>query len=312
MVAHSSPIQIWDRAGQRLITEQVYGDFWLRLAYGSGFSRLVVDQVLARRWVSRLAGRLQSTPGSARRVQAFAEQFDIEMGEFEDRKWSSFNDFFIRRFRDGAREFCAGPERMPAFSEARYLAFERITPDQTFPVKGQHLTPEAILGDRELAADFDGGPLLLARLAPVDYHRFHFPDDGTVVSERRVSGRLHSVHPFALRHRGDILATNERQVTVLDTANFGQLAMVEVGAMNVGLIVQTHSSGERFRRGDEKGYFCFGASSILLFGEPGQWRPSEDLIEQTASQRETLVRLGEEVGCGLKVEGSLHPPGEVR
>jgi phosphatidylserine decarboxylase len=192
---------------------------------------------------------------------------------------------------------------MPAFSEARYLAFERIELEQSFPVKGQHLTPEAVLGDRELATGFEGGPLLLARLAPVDYHRFHFPDDGSVVFERRVPGRLHSVHPFALRHRGDILATNERQVTVLDTANFGRLAMVEVGAMNVGLIVQTHSSGERIRRGEEKGYFCFGASSILLFGEPGKWCPSEDLLEQTASRRETLVRLGDEVGCRLQVEG---------
>jgi phosphatidylserine decarboxylase len=299
MPDHTSPIEIWDRGGQRTMTEQVYGDFWLRLAYGSGPGRLFADCVLARRWLSRLAGKLQSTASSARRVQAFVERFNIPMEEFEDREWSSFNDFFIRRFREGAREFCNERERLPAFCEARYLAFERVESDQVFPVKGQYLTPEAILGDPELAASFAGGPLLLARLAPVDYHRFHFPDDGTVGTERRIPGRLHSVNPFALQHRGNILATNERQVTILDTVNFGALAHVEVGAMNVGLIVQTHPSGEPFKRGDEKGYFCFGASTILLFGEPGRWRPSEDLLEQTAARRETLVRLGEEVACAV-------------
>jgi phosphatidylserine decarboxylase len=295
MVDRSSPIQIWDRAGQRLITEQVYGDFWLRLAYGSRPGRLLADGVLARRWLCRLTGRLQSTASSARRVQAFVDRFNIRMEEFEDREWSSFNDFFTRRFREGAREFCNDAGRVPSFCEARYLAFERVEPGQAFPVKGEHLTPEAILSSAEMAASFAGGPLLLARLAPVDYHRFHFPDDGRVVSERRIPGRLNSVNPFALQHRGDILATNERQVTLLDTANFGSLAYVEVGAMNVGLIVQTHPSGEPFRRGDEKGYFCFGASTILLFGEPGRWRPAEDLLEQTEARRETLVRLGEEV-----------------
>jgi phosphatidylserine decarboxylase len=129
----------------------------------------------------------------------------------------------------------------------------------------------------------------------VDYHRFHFPDDGEVLDEYRIAGRLHSVNPFALRARSDILATNDRHVSILDTSNFGRLAMVEVGAMNVGKIVQTHPTGAPFHRGDEKGYFCFGGSTILLFGEAGGWVPSTDLLEQTALERETLVRLGDEV-----------------
>ena len=107
------------------------------------------------------------------------------------------------------------------------------------------------------------------------------------------------MNPFALRARNDILATNERHVSILATANFGRLAMVEVGAMNVGRIVQTHPEGQPFRRGDEKGYFMFGASTILLFGEPGRWVPSADLLEQTALRRETLVRLGDEVASAV-------------
>ena len=288
-------IRIWNRNVGRVETERVYGDAWVRLLYGTASGRWTVHHLLVGKLPSRLLGALQSTRASARRIPAFVDTFDIPVDEFEDTGWSSFNDFFVRRFKAGAREFCREPDCMPAFSEARYLAFERIGAEVTFPVKGHYLAPRAILTGTADGAPFEHGPLLIARLAPVDYHRFHFPDDGSTVEEQRISGRLHSVNPFALRTRGDILATNERHVSILDTENFGRLAMVEVGAMNVGRIVQTHPPERPFRRGDEKGYFCFGASTILLFGELGRWVPSADLLEQTALGRETLVRLGDEV-----------------
>jgi phosphatidylserine decarboxylase len=295
MDTRSPSIQLWNRNAGRVETEQVYGDAWLRLLYGTAAGRRTAHHLLVGRLLSRLVGALQSTRASTRRIPAFVDTFDIPIEEFEDREWTSFNDFFIRRFKPGAREFCREAECMPAFSEARYLAFERVGLEVTFPVKGRFLTPRAILADAPDATAFEHGPLLVARLAPVDYHRFHFPDDGTTVNEYRIAGRLHSVNPFALGARGDILATNERHVSILDTANFGRSAMVEVGAMNVGRIVQTHPAGQPFERGDEKGFFCFGASTILLFGETGQWVPSADLLEQTALGRETLVRLGDEV-----------------
>jgi phosphatidylserine decarboxylase len=291
----ASTTRIWNRAEQRIEAERVFGDVWLRLAYGTGIGRLLADNVLSRRSFSSLLARSQMSPKSAGRIPSFVERFGIPMEEFEEHAWESFNDFFVRRFRPDAREFVSEPEWMPAFAEARYLAFEKVDPLQSFPVKGTFLTPQAILGDRDLAANFDGGPMLLARLAPVDYHRFHFPDDGEPVAERRISGRFHSVNPFALRHRPSVLATNERHISILRTENFGTLAMVEVGAMNVGLIVQTHPRGEPFVRGDEKGYFCFGASTVMLFGQPRTWLPVGDLLDQTEARRETLVRLGEEV-----------------
>ena len=108
-------------------------------------------------------------------------------------------------------------------------------------------------------------------------------------------GRFHSVNPLALEFRGDIFATNERQVSLLETKNFGKLAYVEVGAVCVGLIVQTHPTEGSFKRGEEKGYFLFGASTVIVLGEKGKWKPSSDILEQTALGRETLVRLGSEV-----------------
>lgn len=290
-----STTRIWNRAEQRIEPEQVFGDVWLRLAYGTWAGRWLAHNLLSRRFFSRFLARSQMAPRSARKIQGFADQFGIPMEDFEEQDWGSFNDFFIRRFRPGLREFISEPESMPAFAEARYLAFEKVDPSMAFPVKCSYLTPRAILGDREIAAAFEGGPMLLARLAPVDYHRFHFPDDGQPVAERRITGRFHSVNPFALSRRQDILATNERHLTVLATENFGTLAMVEVGAMNVGLIVQTHPRGEPFKRGDEKGYFCFGASTVMVFGQPMTWLPVGDLLDRTDNGMETLVTLGDEV-----------------
>ena len=101
----------------------------------------------------------------------------------------------------------------------------------------------------------------------------------------------HSVNPVALKSKSDVLATNERHITILDTKNFGKLAYVEVGAMCVGRIVLTHTEGE-FLRGDEKGYFLFGGSTVVVLGQRGVWQPDAELLEQTSRKRETLVRLG--------------------
>ena len=159
-------------------------------------------------------------------------------------------------------------------------------------MKGSDLTPELLLGRADLARDFEGGPLLIARLCPLDYHRFHFPDDGRTRESYQVHGRLHSVNPLALKYRSEIFFTNERHVSCLETRHLGRLAYIEVGALAVGKIHQTHLQPE-FHRGDEKGYFLFGASTVIVLGQPGAWKPAQDLLDQTALKRETLVRLGE-------------------
>jgi phosphatidylserine decarboxylase len=288
------PILVWDRRLGREIEEQVYGEGGVRFMYGNPFGRGLGELVLSRRWFSQLYGSLQSTRWSGRKVTPFIARYGIPMDEYEPGPFHTFNEFFIRKFREGARTFVADPSVMPAFAEARYLAWTSIEDDQTFPVKGHHLSAAALLANDELAGDFARGPLLLARLCPVDYHRYHYPDSGRVLESYRAHGAYHSVNPVALTAKSDVLATNERHVTILDTENFGKLAYVEVGAMCVGKIVQSHEA-PTFRRGDEKGYFLFGGSTVVVLGQPGRWKPDAELLQQTARRRETLVRLGEPV-----------------
>jgi phosphatidylserine decarboxylase len=292
-VSDAEPIRVWDRARGEEVAERIFGAAAVRFLYRTGAGRFLAHRVLSSRMVSRITGVYWSSPLSRARITPFIRDYAIPMDEFEPSEYGSFNDFFIRAFRAGARSFCREEDRMPAFAEARYLAWDRIGPETVFPLKGMRLDAPTVLGGEDRARPFLGGPLLVARLCPVDYHRFHYPCDGTTVEACRLPGRLHSVNPVALVSREGVLAGNRRAVSLLQTGDFGLLAYVEVGAMGVGRIVQTHPRPDAFRRGDEKGYFLFGGSTVLLFGEPGRWSPDRDLLGNTGRGLETLVRLGD-------------------
>lgn len=296
----AKPILYWDRKARKEATEVIYGESFMRWFYEKPSGRLVTNAVLSRKPFSVAYGALQSSRWSARKIKPFIRDFNIRMEEYVDDGFRSFNDFFIRKFKPGARPFAQGPGEMPAFAEARYLAFESIRPDQVFPVKGQGLAADALLGDPEKARPFMGGPLLLARLCPVDYHRYHYPDAGRTLESFPVHGLYHSVSPLALAARENIFITNERRVSILETKSFGKLAYIEVGAICVGRIVQSHDESKPFARGDEKGYFLFGGSTVIVLGEPGRWKPDADLLAQTAEQRETFVQLGDRLAVATR------------
>lgn len=288
-------ISVRDRRTGVLFQEQVYGEEALHWVYGTRLGRALERTILSKRPISSLMGAYHDSRWSTSKVAAFIKQYGIRMEEFESGPFENFNEFFIRKFVPGARPFAEAP-KLAAFSEGRYFAWENASESTVVPVKNALLSPRELLSDTvsdEQARRLDGGPLLLARLCPTDYHRFHFPDSGRWLSCRRVSGRLHSVNPVALSIRPRTFLDNERQISVLECDSLGLMAYVEVGALGVGKIVQSRISSGRFERGEEKGYFLFGGSTVIVLGEPGRWRPDADLIENTREGIETLIRLGE-------------------
>lgn len=289
-----SSLLIWNRKKSQEEEEKVYGDSLIRWLYGTRVGQGLADHLLSSSWVSRLYGYYQSSSLSSFKVQQFIADFNISIEDFEEGPFKSFNEFFIRRFKVGARKFSNDPEVFPAFAEGRYFAYASSRPDQSYPVKGKSLSAQALLGTEVNAQEFEGGPLFIARLNPTDYHRFHFPDEGRVLHTYTIHGSLQSVNPIALSYNENILIQNERKVSILQTKNFGKIAYIEVGAMCVGKIIETH--GVEFQRGEEKGYFLFGGSTVIVMGQPGIWMPSSDLLEQTFLGRETLVLLGDQVG----------------
>lgn len=294
------PIQYWNRKRARLETEEVYGGDFVNILYGNAAGLALTDRLLVRKTISRLYGAWQSTKFTSRKVAPFMKRFGVVASDFEPGPFASFNDFFIRQFLPGKRSFPQNARTMGAFSEGRYFGWEALKADSALPIKGLALQAHDMLGSMPGKDRFAGGPCLLSRLCPVDYHRFHFPDEGRTTHFHVESGNLHSVNPVALKRKPELFLTNERQISLLQTKNFGLLAYVEVGALCVGKIVQTHSPEQKFARGQEKGYFLFGGSTVIVYGEPGAWVPSADILENTKAGREVLVELGEPVATANK------------
>ena len=296
-------IKFYNRVTGKEDIEMVYGDKFIEWLYESNSGKSL-STLICKAPLSKFYGALQDLPLSQQKVLPFIKKFNIKMedylpedGRSEKSPYSSFNQFFIRRFRPGKRPIVQTPNEMAAFSEARYFGYESVRDDEVVPVKGHNLKPKALLANTKWEKTFEDGPLLLARLCPVDYHRYHYPDNGSIVDDYRVPGLYHSVNPLALKSKQDILITNERHVTILETENFGKLAYIEVGAICVGKIIQSKplDKGRMFSRGEEKGYFLFGGSTVILIGEKGAWKPSEDILKNTSSGIETYLHLGREV-----------------
>jgi phosphatidylserine decarboxylase len=217
-----------------------------KATYESQPGRSITQWIKSQPLYDRLEAAYRNTRWSTREIEPFIRKYNIDMSEFEPVKYRSFAEFFDRRFRPGARKFPSAADEMGAFAEARYIAWERLAAEQRFPVKGHSLSAEHILGNAQRARPFIGGAVLLVRLAPVDYHRVHYCDDGTTLDHERLGHRLWTVNQHALKNKQDILFSNERNINILDTRHFGRLAFVEIGALSVGRIVQTHPPRRAF------------------------------------------------------------------
>jgi phosphatidylserine decarboxylase len=293
---------VWDRKTGKLIQEFLDDH---PATYDSRPRRSITQWLESRRLYDWAVALYQNSAWSTRQIEPFIKKHQIDMSEFNAVKYRSFAAFFDRKFRTGVRSFPTASTEMGAFSEARYFGWERLKPGQEFPIKGHSLDAEKILGNAGDASAYSGGPVLLARLAPVDYHHNHYPDDGVTVSSRCMGGPLWTVNRHALENQEDILFRNHRQVNILDTRSFGRLAFVEIGAMSVGRIQQIHPLDQPFCRGAEKSVFKFGGSAIILFGQRQAWIPSDDILENTKKGIETLVRLGEIVASSASDKRGL-------
>lgn len=302
-MGQASEIKIFNRKLNKIEIEKVYGGEMVKFLYESMLGK-VISPIASNRFISKFYGRLQSSSRSSKKIPNFLQNFDIPIDDYKkgslsdnkiENSYLSFNEFFIREFREGKRKFIEANSEMGAFAEARYFGHEAITDDLDIPVKGSMLRAIDLIGNEGLAKDFEGGPLMIARLCPVDYHRYHYPDNGKTVESYQIPGEYHSVNPLALKLREDIFIKNERRVSILETENFGKLAYIEVGAICVGKIVQSFDESNKFNKGDEKGYFLFGGSTVVVCGEKGKWKPSQDMLDNTKEGVETYIQLGDTV-----------------
>ncbi|MBI5273379.1 MAG: phosphatidylserine decarboxylase [Chlamydiia bacterium] len=297
-------VQYIDRKSGSLVNEKIYGQKALQFLYGDNilaqlFSLWILPLVARLRWLSWFYGYLQKSPFSARKVAPFVAAYGIDLSECIESSYASFNDFFIRKLKPDARPIDFDPSRAVLPADGRYLVFPDVSKTQGFYVKGQQFDLVTFLQDEPLARNFAEGSLVIARLCPTDYHRFHFPCDGVAGDARSIEGPLFSVSPLALRKRLSILAENKRMVTEIETDRFGLVLYVEIGATFVGAIHQTYTPGKRVVKGGEKGYFSFGGSSVVLLFEKGRIHFDEDLVRNSQKRLETKAFFGESLGIDL-------------
>lgn len=294
----SESIRFYDRYKKTTETEKVYGGGWLRFAYGNPLGRLGV-WLLAKRWFfSAYYGRRMSRPYSATKVLPFIVEYDMDTAEFVKSPFDfkSFNEFFYRALKQESRPIAEGEKTAVLPADGRHLAFPNVDEAEGFYVKGSKFTMRELLGDDELGDKFAGGSMLISRLCPVDYHRFHFPVNGQPTVPKLINGYLYSVNPIALRKNINYLVENKRMLTLIDSPEFGDVAMLEVGATNVGSIVQTFVEERVLPKGEEKGLFKFGGSCVITLFERGRIKFENDLVEQSSMQIETYARMGDVLG----------------
>lgn len=296
---NSEPIRYFDRYSRSLKTERIFGERWLRLAYENPVGRLAVWLFVRRRLFSWMYGRRMNDKKSEFLIIKFIGDYEIDATEFAKSpfEFRTFNEFFHRALKPEARPIFPDPSVAVLPADGRHLAFQDVDRASGFYVKGAKFTLAELLGDEALAARFAGGSMLISRLCPTDYHRFHFPVSGIPGEARLVRGSLYSVSPVALRRNILYLVRNKRLVTLVESQGFGTVAMIEVGATNVGSIIEGFLPGRAVAKGEEKGMFAFGGSCVITLFQQGTIAFDDDLLAQSASQVETYARMGDRLGA---------------
>lgn len=268
--------------------------FFLETRLGRGVYSFLCKNSL----FSRIVGRFQRLRMTRRFIRPFVEKYRI----CEDEAlrplcdFTSFNDFFIRKLKPEARPICGGSEICVTPADGAYLVFPSIKDVSLFSVKNQLFSLNCLLEDQQLASEYAEGSMAIARLAPFDYHRFHFPVEGIAGTPRLINGYLFSVHPLMLKRNLKVFAENKREITVIESKEFGKVVYIEIGALNVGSIHQTFAPGSYVGKGAEKGFFAFGGSTVVLLFEPQRIIFDADLVHHSAQGLETRCRMGQSLG----------------
>lgn len=281
-----------DRSGGPVELHDGQGDA-VSFLYGTAAGRFLL-RPLVRPWLSCAAGWILDRRISACLIRPFVRHGGIAMEDYEPRRYHSFNDFFTRRIIPERRPIDPDPRHLTSPCDGKLTAVP-IDRSTQFEIKGVCYTMEQLVRNPELAGRYNGGWLLLFRLSVDDYHRYCYCADGLAGEQVRLPGFYHTVHPLAAANC-PIYRENTREYTQLRTEQFGGVLIVEVGALLVGKIVNFPTLGP-VCRGEEKGYFAYGGSTVILCFEAGRLLPDPDILKNSAEGVETIVKQGEKIGA---------------
>ncbi len=229
-------------------------------------------------------------------IKPFIKKNNIDMSDYKLENWRSFNQFFTRKLRPGKRPIDLRDASLISPCDG-YLTVYNLSPGASFEVKNTVYTVSDLLLDTNLANEYHGGQCLVFRLTPSDYHRYIYPDKGCKGKNIHIPGVLHTVRPLAFE-KYPVYTANSREYTILRTNNFDDIVFMEVGAMMVGKICNYHQECN-FDRGDEKGKFLFGGSTVIMLLKKDIAIINSEIKDLSNSGVEAKVRMGENIGIRL-------------
>lgn len=289
-------IKFIDRKSGKTIIETPPGEFFLKFLYQNPFGKLTLLPIVKRKFLSKWYGKKMDKVSSTKKIQKFVENLKINMNEAVKpiSDYTSFNDFFYRKLKPEARKIEQG---LISPGDGKMLAFENVSNVHDFFIKGRKFTLEEFLGDDILAEKYKNASLIILRLAPNDYHRYHFPFDGTPSKMTKIKGDYFSVSPYALASNfTKVFCENKREYCQLTTQEKGEILIAPVGATMVGSIIETYTPNLPIKKGEEMGYFAFGGSTIVLLVDKSKIKIDKDILTNTKNRIETGVLMGEKIG----------------
>ena len=286
---------IKNRKGETVVTNPKQNEL-LRKLYGSVHGRMLL-KVLTSPVISKIGGAYMSSPFSRPLIKRFIKSSNIDTSQYIMHRFHSYNDFFTRKVRPEMRPIDTEPSHLISPCDSKLTVY-KINRKSVFRIKDSYYRVSDMLANSFISRRYEGGYCLIFRLEVDDYHRYCYIDNGIKTGNVHISGELHTVNPIALG-RYNIYKRNTREYTVLHTDNFGDVVHMEVGALMVGKIRNIHGECNIFR-GQEKGMFMFGGSTIVLLFEKDRIVPDSDILRNSAEGYETIVKFGEKIGVRAK------------
>ena len=256
----------------------------LKLLYNTIAGRFLL-KIATSHFVAKIYAKYMNSKLSKYKIKKYIKKYNINISDYEKKNYSSFNDFFTRKIKPQKRKI---EEGLISVCDAKLSAF-KITGKSYFEIKNSIYTIDELL--KEKTKDYEYA--LVFRLSVDDYHHYIFPDDGRIIRSKYIKGILHTVQPIAFK-KYKVFLENTRNITFMECLNLGKVCFIEVGAMLIGKIV--NEKVKKFKKGDEKGHFEFGGSTIVLLTEKNKVKINKNILNNTKNGIETAVKLGEKIG----------------
>lgn len=294
-------IKIYNRQTKDYEIEAVAGERFLDWTYSSPIGMSLLELVVKKKFFSKLVGIYCDSALSKGKIKNFIKDFQVDTNILKKNpeNFTSFNDFFIREILEEHRPITKVKHELISPCDGRALVYQNVSMKEIFEVKGYKYNLSELIGNVEVANRYDKGTCMIVRLCPLDYHRFHFIDDGICSENTFVKGDYYSVNPIAFNKIPDLFCRNKREWSIFQSENFGEVLHIEVGATCVGSIIQTYKANKPVEKGSEKGYFKFGGSTTILLFEKDKVSIDEDLVTQSRLGFETKISMGERIGTSI-------------